>query len=48
MIDIVKIVFYYDLGSVQSNDMGADLSEFKSVEMDLIAPRTWTIEQVKD
>jgi hypothetical protein len=48
MSDIVKIVFYYGLGSVRSNEMGVDLSEFKSVEMDLTGPRTWTIEQVKD
>ena len=40
MSDIVKIVFYYGLGSVRSNEMGVDLSEFKSVEIDLTAPRT--------
>ncbi|KAK1694130.1 hypothetical protein QYE76_010827 [Lolium multiflorum] len=28
--------------------MGVNLSEFKSVEMNMTAPRTWTIEQVKD
>ena len=48
MTDIVKIVLYYGLGSVRSNEMGVDMSEFKSVEMNLTAPRTWTIEQVKD
>jgi hypothetical protein len=48
MTDVVKIVFYYGMGSVRSNEMGVDLSEFKSVEMNMTAPRTWTIEQVKD
>lgn len=48
MTDVVKIVFYYGMGSVRSNEMGVDLSEFKYVEMNMTAPRTWTIEQVKD
>jgi hypothetical protein len=48
MTDVVKIVFYYGLGSVRSNEMGVDLSEFKSVEMNLTVPKTWTMEQVKD
>jgi hypothetical protein len=44
MSDIVKFVFYYGMGNVQSNDMGVDLSEFKYSEMDLTAPKTWTVE----
>nr|XP_051211810.1 uncharacterized protein LOC127329321 [Lolium perenne] len=36
------------LQGVRSDEMGVNLSEFKSVEMNMTAPRTWTIEQVKD
>ena len=46
MTDIVKIVFYYGMGSVRSNEMGVDLSEFKYVEMSMTAPRTWTIDRM--
>jgi hypothetical protein len=48
MSDIVKFVFYYGMGNVLSNDMGVDLSEFKYLEMDLTAPKTWIVEQLKD
>jgi hypothetical protein len=46
--NIVKIVFLYGLGNVLSNEMGVDRSEFKFVSMDLTAPKTWTVEQLKD
>jgi hypothetical protein len=48
MSNIVKVVFYYGLGSVRANEMGVDLSEFKYVEMEMTAPKTWTLGQVKD
>jgi hypothetical protein len=48
MSDVVKFVFYYGPGTVQTNEHGADLSEFKYVELDLTAPPTWTVGQLKE
>ena len=42
------MVFYYGSGTVRSNEMGVDLSEFQFVEMYLTAPKTWTVEQLND
>ena len=48
MSDLVKITFFYGPGRVQRCDTGADLSEFDSIDVDLTAPETWSISQVKD
>ena len=33
MSDLVKCVFYYGSGTVRTNHLGADLSEFRFVEV---------------
>jgi hypothetical protein len=48
MSDILKFVFYYGLVTVQSNEMGVYLSEFKFGEMDLNTHKTWTVEHLND
>ena len=48
MSDLVKFVFYYGFGTVQTNEQGADLSEFDFVELDLTAPQTWSVSQLKE
>ena len=48
MSDLVKCYFYYSPGTVRTNELGADLSEFRFAEMDLTAPQTWSVRQLKD
>jgi hypothetical protein len=48
MSDIVKFVFYYGSGTVLTNEHGVDLSQFQYVELDLTAPQTWTVSQLKE
>jgi hypothetical protein len=43
MSDVVKFVFYYGHGTVQTSEMGADLSEFNHIEVPLTAPQTWSV-----
>jgi hypothetical protein len=43
MCDVVKFVFYYGPGTVQTNEMGADLSDFQYIEVPLTAPQTWYV-----
>ena len=47
MSESVKFVLYYGPGIVRANEWGADLSEFTSVELDLDAPETVSIDQLK-
>lgn len=42
MSGVVKFVFYYGSDIVLTTEHGADLSQFKYVELDLTAPQTWT------
>lgn len=42
MSGVVKFVFYYSSGTILTTEHGADLSQFKYVELDLTAPQTWT------
>ena len=48
MSDVVKFIFYYGPGTVQTNEMGADLSDFQYVEVPLTAPKTWSVSQLTD
>ena len=48
MSDLVKIRYFYGPGRVQICDTGADLSEFDYIDIDMPAPQTWSISQVKD
>ena len=48
MSDVVKFVFYYGPGTVQTNEIGVDLSEFQYIEVPLTDPQTWSISQVTD
>ena len=48
MSELVKFVVHYGSGTVQTNQMGADLSEFKFIELELTAPKTWTVSQLTD
>ena len=47
MSDVVKFVFYYGEGSVQQNEDGMDLSQFQHIELDLTAPKNWSVSQLK-
>ena len=47
MSDVVKFVFYYGDGSVQQNEDGMDLSQFQHIELDLTAPKNWSVSQLK-
>ena len=38
MSDIVKFAFYYSPDTVQTTEMGDDLSEFDHIEVPLTAP----------
>ena len=35
MSDVVKFVFYYGPGTVQTNEIGVDLSDFQYIEVPL-------------
>ena len=48
MSNVVKFVFYYGTGNVQYYEYGADLREFHSTELDLTAPQTWSVSQLKE
>ena len=48
MSDLVKCYFYYGPGTVRTNELGADLSEFRFAEQFLTAPETWSVSQLKD
>ena len=48
MSDVMKFVFYYGSGTVLTTEHGADLSQFKYVELDLSAPQTWTFSQLQE
>ena len=48
MSDLVKIMFFYGPGRVRMCDTGADLSDFQYTDVDLPAPQTWSLSQVKD
>ena len=48
MSDVVKFIFYYSTGTVQTTEMGADLSEFTHIEVALNAPQTWSVSQLKE
>jgi len=48
MSDVVKFIFYYDPGTVQTTEMGADLSEFTHIEVPMSAPQTWSVGQLKE
>ena len=48
MTNLVKFVFYYGHGNVRTNDFGADLGEFMCTQLDLTAPQTWSVSQLKE
>ena len=48
MSELVKFVVHYGAGTVRTNQMGADLSEFQFIELELTTPKTWTVSQLKD
>ena len=43
MSEVVKFVFYYNHGTVRTNEMGADLSDFQHIEVPLTAPQIWSV-----
>src|SRR5664279_308297 len=47
MSDLVKIRFFYGAGRVRMCDTGADLNEFQFIDIDMQAPQTWSVSQVK-
>jgi hypothetical protein len=47
MLELVKFVVYYVYGNVRTTPVGADLSEFESVEWELYAPQIWSLSQLK-
>jgi hypothetical protein len=42
------VKFVVRCGSVWTNQMWADLSEFQVLELELTASKTWTVSQLKD
>ena len=48
MSDVVKFRFYYGPGTVQTTEMGADLSEFTHIELPMSAPQTWYVSELKE
>ena len=48
MSNVVKFRFYYGPGTVQTNEMGADLNEFTHIEVSMSAPQTWSVSQLKE
>ena len=48
MSDVVKFRFYYGPGTIQTTEMGADLSEFTHIEVAISAPQTWSVSQLKE
>ena len=45
---VVKFRFYYGPGTVQTTELGADLSEFTHIEVPMSAPQTWSVSQLKE
>jgi hypothetical protein len=43
MSKLLKFVVYYWYDNVQTTNVGTDLSEFDSVELELSAPQTWCL-----
>ena len=43
MSDVVTFIFYYGPGTIQTNEIGVDLSEFEHIEVPLTAPQTWSV-----
>ena len=48
MSDVVKFAFYYGPGTVQTTEMGDDLSEFDHIEVPMSTPQTWSVCQLKE
>ena len=48
MSELVKFVVHYGSGTVRTNQTGGDPSEFQFVELELAAPQTWTVSQLKN
>jgi hypothetical protein len=48
MSDVVKFIFFYGPGNVQTNEIGVDLSEFEHIEVPLTDPQTWSLSQLKE
>jgi hypothetical protein len=49
MSNLVKFVVYYNHGNVQKKiPVGADLSEFQYVELDLSNPKIWRVCQLME
>ena len=40
MSDLVTLCLHYGRGTVQTNEMGADLSEFQYTEVQVSSPKT--------
>ena len=43
MSGVVTFMFFYGPGTVQTNEIGVDLSEFENIEVPLTAPQTWSV-----
>ena len=48
MSDLVKFIFFYGPGNVQTNEIGVDLSEFEHIDVALTDPQTWSLSQLKE
>jgi hypothetical protein len=44
----MKFVVHYGSSTIRTNQMRVDLSEFQFMELELTAPKTWTVSQLKD
>ena len=44
----MRCVFYYGSGTVRINELEADLSEFRCSDVELNAPQTWALSQLKN
>ena len=47
MSKVVKFIFYYGPGTVQTTEMGADLSEFTHIEVPMSAPQNMVFQSVE-
>ena len=48
MSDVVKFTFFYGHGTVQTNQLGVDLSEFENIVVPISAPQTWSVGQLTE
>jgi hypothetical protein len=48
MSDVVKFTFFYGHGTVQTNQLGVDLSEFENIVVPISAPQTWSVSQLTE